>query len=132
MASHAMCMACCLLLMPYGTLILVKNHQIMSNFTEKATVELFINGEQAKQTIARLSKDLDEYKNKLVEAYATMDSAMANTQKFTGMTRDQVESLNEEFKKMDTRTSREGLNELAIKRISRKSMTCGLLTFLSG
>lgn len=70
--------------------------------------------------------------NEYVETYASMDSAMANTQKFTGMTRDQVESLNEEFKKMDTRTSREGLNELVIKRISRKSMTCGLLTFLSG
>lgn len=48
-----------------------------------------------------------------VQAYADMDSAMANTQKFTGMTREDVERLNEEFKKMDTRTSREGLNELA-------------------
>ena len=48
-----------------------------------------------------------------VQAYADMDSAMANTQKFTGMTREDVEALNEEFKKMDTRTSREGLNELA-------------------
>lgn len=48
-----------------------------------------------------------------VQAYADMDSAMANTQKFTGMTREEVELLNEEFKKMDTRTSREGLNELA-------------------
>ncbi|MBQ7853861.1 MAG: phage tail tape measure protein [Muribaculaceae bacterium] len=48
-----------------------------------------------------------------VQAYADMDSAMANTQKFTGMAREDVERLNEEFKKMDTRTSREGLNELA-------------------
>lgn len=48
-----------------------------------------------------------------VNAYAEMDSAMANTQKFTGMTREQVELLNEAFKNMDTRTSREGLNELA-------------------
>lgn len=48
-----------------------------------------------------------------VQAYADMDSAMANTQKFTGMTREEVEQLNEEFKKMDTRTSREELNELA-------------------
>lgn len=77
---------------------------------------------------AHVKAKMGEY----VETYASMDSAMANTQKFTGMTRDQVESLNEEFKKMDTRTSREGLNELVIKRISRKSMTCGLLTFLSG
>ena len=48
-----------------------------------------------------------------VKAYADMDSAMANTQKFTGMTREQVVLLNDEFKNMDTRTSREGLNELA-------------------
>ena len=48
-----------------------------------------------------------------VQVYADMDTAMANTQKFTGMAREEVEELNEEFKKMDTRTSREGLNELA-------------------
>ena len=48
-----------------------------------------------------------------VQAYADMDTALANTQKYTGMTREDVELLNEEFKKMDTRTSREGLNELA-------------------
>lgn len=59
-----------------------------------------------------------------VEAYADLDSAMANTQKFTGMTRDEVESLNEEFKKMDTRTSVEGLNELAQSagRLGKKSV----------
>lgn len=51
--------------------------------------------------------------NDAVQAYADMDSAMANTQKFTGMTREEVEQLNDEFKKMDTRTSREQLNELA-------------------
>ena len=48
-----------------------------------------------------------------VEAFAEMDAEMANVQKFTGMTADQVEALNEEFKKMDTRTSREELNKLA-------------------
>ena len=48
-----------------------------------------------------------------VQAYADMDTAMANTQKYTGMTREEVEQLNEEMKKMDTRTSLEGLNELA-------------------
>ena len=48
-----------------------------------------------------------------VQAYADMDTALANTQKYTGMTRESVEELNEEFKKMDTRTSLEGLNELA-------------------
>ena len=48
-----------------------------------------------------------------VQVYADMDTALANTQKYTGMAREDVEQLNEEFKKMDTRTSREGLNELA-------------------
>lgn len=48
-----------------------------------------------------------------VDAYASMDQEMANVRKFTGLTEEQVADLNEEFKKMDTRTSREGLNKLA-------------------
>lgn len=48
-----------------------------------------------------------------VDAFATMDQEMANVRKFTGMTAEQVDELNEEFKKMDTRTSREDLNKLA-------------------
>lgn len=48
-----------------------------------------------------------------VKAYADMDAEMANVRKFTGMTAEQVEELNEEFKKIDTRTSREDLNKLA-------------------
>lgn len=48
-----------------------------------------------------------------VDAFAEMDQEMANVRKFTGMTAEQVEELNEEFKKMDTRTSREDLNKLA-------------------
>lgn len=48
-----------------------------------------------------------------VKAYAEMDAEMANVRKFTGMTAEQVEDLNEEFKKMDTRTAREELNKLA-------------------
>lgn len=50
---------------------------------------------------------------KAVQAYADMDTAMANTKKFTGMTYEQVAALNEEFKKMDTRSSREQLNQMA-------------------
>ena len=48
-----------------------------------------------------------------VKAFADMDAEMANVRKFTGMTAEQVEDLNEEFKKMDTRSSREQLNVLA-------------------
>ncbi|WP_033147817.1 phage tail tape measure protein [Prevotella sp. P6B1] len=48
-----------------------------------------------------------------VKAYADIDAEMANVRKFTGMTKEQVEDLNKEFKKMDTRTAREELNVLA-------------------
>lgn len=48
-----------------------------------------------------------------VQAYADMEAEMANVRKFTGMTDEEVEKLNESFKKMDTRTSREDLNKLA-------------------
>jgi len=50
---------------------------------------------------------------KYVDAYAEMDQEMANVRKFTGMTETQVRALNEEFKKMDTRSSREQLDKLA-------------------
>lgn len=50
---------------------------------------------------------------KAVEAYAEMDQEMANVRKYTGMAAEQVEALNEEFKKMDTRSSRQQLNKLA-------------------
>lgn len=48
-----------------------------------------------------------------VQAYADMEAEMANVRKFTGMTAEEVEKLNDEFKKIDTRTSREDLNKLA-------------------
>ena len=48
-----------------------------------------------------------------VNAYAQMEEELANTRKYTGMTEEKVLELNEAFKKMDTRTSREQLNELA-------------------
>lgn len=48
-----------------------------------------------------------------VQAYADMEQEEANVRKFTGMTAEQVTRLNDEFKKMDTRTSREELNKLA-------------------
>ena len=50
---------------------------------------------------------------KAVNAFAEMDAEMANVRKFTGLADDEVKELNEDFKKMDTRTSREDLNRLA-------------------
>lgn len=50
---------------------------------------------------------------KAVNAFAEMEQEMANVRKFTGMSAEEVSSLNEEFKKIDTRTPREELNQLA-------------------
>ena len=44
---------------------------------------------------------------------AAMDDVYSDVIKTTGMTREQVEELNESFKNLDTRTSREQLNNLA-------------------
>ena len=48
-----------------------------------------------------------------VEAFASMDQEMENVRKYTGQTSEQVHEMNEEFKQLDTRTSRERLNQLA-------------------
>lgn len=48
-----------------------------------------------------------------VQAYADMKEAESQVTKYTGMTADKVSALNEDFKRMDTRTSREQLNALA-------------------
>lgn len=47
------------------------------------------------------------------QSAAEMDDIYSDVMKSTGLTREEVVELNEEFKKMDTRTSREGLNRLA-------------------
>lgn len=48
-----------------------------------------------------------------VEKFASMDEEMTNVRKYTGQTADEVVRMNEDFKKMETRTAREKLNQLA-------------------
>jgi TP901 family phage tail tape measure protein len=50
---------------------------------------------------------------RLSEDVAKMDDIYADVEKTTNLTKKEVKELNEEFKKMDTRTSREELNRLA-------------------
>lgn len=50
---------------------------------------------------------------KCVEEYAKMDDEMTNVRKYTGQAADEVERMNEDFQKMDTRTPRQKLNQLA-------------------
>ena len=63
----------------------------------------------ASAAIRRFISSTQEY----VDAYATLDDAMTNVSKYTGLTREEVKQLNEEFRKMDTRTPTEKLNALA-------------------
>lgn len=56
---------------------------------------------------------LKGYMEEYVQQYATMDEAKANVRKYTGLSKEDVDDLNESLKKMDTRTSREQLNALA-------------------
>lgn len=49
----------------------------------------------------------------LAKDAAALDDIYADVMKTTGLTHEQVEKLNEAFKKIDTRTSREELNKLA-------------------
>ncbi len=59
-----------------------------------------------------------------VDAYAEMDQEMASVRKYAGMTTTEVDTLNERFKKLDTRSSREQLNKLAqdAGRLGKKSV----------
>ncbi len=50
---------------------------------------------------------------KAVQMYAEMEQEMASVRKYTGMTAEQIEVLNEEFKKINTRSGRDELNRLA-------------------
>ena len=50
---------------------------------------------------------------KCAQAYADMEESMANVRKYTGQTDEEVHRMNEDFKRMDTRTARDQLNELA-------------------
>ncbi|MDL2312664.1 phage tail tape measure protein [Bacteroidales bacterium OttesenSCG-928-B11] len=64
--------------------------------------QLFSTFNSAISTLKQLSLDL-----------AALDDIYADVQKTTTLTRDKVEELNKSFKQMDTRTSREQLNNLA-------------------
>ncbi len=47
-----------------------------------------------------------------VDSYIALDAEMANVRKYTGLTREEVELLNRELDKLDTRTSKIKLNQL--------------------
>lgn len=54
-----------------------------------------------------------QWVSSFVDMYADMQEHMSGVTKYTGLAAEDVEELNEAFKKMDTRTPREKLNDLA-------------------
>lgn len=72
------------------------------------------------------------YVNKATDAYKEQDEAMTDAMKTTNLTREQIASLNEELKKLDTRTAQNEL--LSLARIGGKLGIQGesdLLAFVS-
>lgn len=64
-------------------------------------------------SILALKDRVVSWADQYVQSFAKMDDAMTDVMKYTGQTKNEVADMNEEFKKMTTRTPREELNELA-------------------
>jgi len=54
-----------------------------------------------------------DFMGRYVDEYAELAEHMASVTKYTGLAKEDVDDLNESFKKMDTRTSQAALNDLA-------------------
>ena len=89
----------------------VKNVGFMDRVAEwnSKWMGLMLNLQAGLQIITGLRQGLQS----LVADFAQMEEAMAQVRKYTGMTHEEVKGLNDELRKIDTRTSRERLNELA-------------------
>ena len=89
----------------------VKNVGFMDRVAEwnSKWMGLMLNLQAGLQIITGLRQGLQS----LVADFAQMEEARAQVRKYTGMTHEEVKGLNDELRKIDTRTSRERLNELA-------------------
>lgn len=91
----------------------INDEQKASKSAWSRMVDVFnVNFGAITQGIAALS-GLSFTIRKCTDAYAEMNQEMYNVTKYTGQTIGQVEEMNEDFKKLDTRTSRTELNQLA-------------------
>ncbi len=64
-------------------------------------------------SIVGIGNQLKNTAERAIETYTRLDDKMADVQKTTGMTKDEVKALDAELMKIDTRTSREDLLDLA-------------------
>ena len=63
--------------------------------------------------VTELFDNAKQWVSSFVDMYADMQEHMSGVTKYTGLAAEDVEELNEAFKKIDTRTPREKLNDLA-------------------
>ena len=63
--------------------------------------------------VTDLFDNAKQWVSSFVDTYADMQEHMSGVTKYTGLAAEDVEELNEAFKKIDTRTPREKLNDLA-------------------
>lgn len=89
-----------------------KEAKVQTSLWDRFAKKMFEWG-TAIQTVMATITGITLTARQAVKAYAEIDQEMANVRKYTGMAAEQVAQLNEEFVKMDTRTTRAGLNQLA-------------------
>ena len=107
-----------------------KQYSNQLNEVNSRIKELKGNANEAKFSIGKLADGFNKYAamgagliasltgvaltaRKCVDEFAEMEEAESQTRKYTGLTTQEVKELNEEFKRMDTRTARTRLNEIA-------------------
>jgi len=89
-----------------------KEAKVQTSLWDRFAKKMFEWG-TAIQTVMATITGITLTARQAVKAYAEIDQEMANVRKYTWMAAEQVAALNDEFLKMDTRTSRAGLNQLA-------------------
>ena len=89
-----------------------KEAKVQTSLWDRFAKKMFEWG-TAIQTVMATITGISLTARQAVKAYAEIDQEMANVRKYTGMAAEQVAALNDEFLRMDTRTSRAGLNQLA-------------------
>lgn len=109
---------------------LFKQYNVQLNEVNARIRELKGTAQETKFSLSKLADEFNRYQTLgvsviatltgialtargCVNDYAAMMEAQSQVTKYTGMTAEQVELLNEDLKRMDTRTAREQLNALA-------------------
>lgn len=83
-----------------------------SSMSFKDMLDIGGNVSMIMTTALQMKDNLADFMRENVNSYIALDAEMANVQKYTGLTREQIELLNRELDKLDTRTSKIKLNQL--------------------